>query len=53
MLLIMHPSAKRGYIVVLMPVGPFVCPSVDHMVFADYLNNYLSQNLNSLHIDWL
>ena len=29
-----------------------VCRLVDHMVFADYLENHLSQSLNISHVDW-
>jgi hypothetical protein len=52
----MPPSKKRGYVVLLMPVwlfvGLLVCPSVDHMVSADYLKNCLSESLHISHIDW-
>jgi hypothetical protein len=33
-------------------VGLSVCPSVDHMVSADYLEKYLSQSLHISHSDW-
>jgi hypothetical protein len=50
------PSKKWGYIVLLMSVclsvGPSVCPSVDHMVSANYLEKYLSQSLHISHSDW-
>jgi hypothetical protein len=28
------------------------CPSVDHMVSADYLENFTSQSLHISHSDW-
>jgi hypothetical protein len=50
--IIIAPSKKRGYIVLLMFVCLSVCPLADHMVSADYLKNYLSQSQHISHTNW-
>ena len=42
------PFKEEGVYCVLMLVGL----SVDHTVYTDYLENYLSQSFHISHIDW-
>jgi hypothetical protein len=54
-ILFMPPFGEEGvycFANVGLSVCLSVCPSVDHMVSADYLKNHLSQSRHISHIAW-